>query len=61
MDTQKPRGLWQLWRDKRDSLGYFAFWGVIIFGVSSLLLALFSLMEGIAQTLASFKSLGLSS
>ncbi|KAH8591284.1 hypothetical protein B0O99DRAFT_632376 [Bisporella sp. PMI_857] len=61
MDTQKPRGLRQLWRDNRDSLNYFTFWGVITFGVSSLLLALFSLAVGIAQTVASFKSLTLSS
>jgi hypothetical protein len=61
MDTQKPRGLRQLWRDKRDSLNYFTFWGVIIFGVSSLLLALFSLLVEIAQTIASFKSLAHSS
>jgi hypothetical protein len=61
MDTQEPRGLRQLWRDNRDSLNYFTFWGVIIFGVSSVFLALFSLAVGIAQTVASFKSLALSS
>jgi hypothetical protein len=61
MDTQKPRGLRQLWKDNRDSLNYFTFWGVIIFGVLSVFLALFSLAVGIAQTVASFKALALSS
>jgi hypothetical protein len=57
MDTQKPQGFRQLWRDKRDTLNYYTFWGVIIFGGLSVFLALFSLAVGIAQTVASFRAL----
>jgi len=60
MDTAKPRGLLQLWRDNRDSLTYYTFWGVIVFGVGSLFVAFLSLAVSIAQTVASFKSLHLS-
>jgi len=57
MDNQKPRGLRQLWRDNRDSLNYYTFWGVIIFGVLSVILAMFSLAVSVAQTVAAFRSL----
>lgn len=57
MDSQKPMGLRQLWKDNRDSLNYYTFWGVIIFGGLSVFLAFASLAVGIAQTYASFKSL----
>lgn len=36
MDSQKRQGFRQLWRDKRDALNYYTFWGVIIFGASTL-------------------------
>ncbi|THV44276.1 hypothetical protein BGAL_0684g00020 [Botrytis galanthina] len=58
MDKQKPRGFRQLWRDSRDSSSYYTFWGVIIFGAVSVFLATASLAVSIAQTYASFKSLG---
>jgi hypothetical protein len=61
MDTQKPQGLRQLWRDKRDTLNFYTFWGVIIFGGLSVFLALFSLAMSIAQTVASFRALDNSS
>ena len=59
MNTQKPQGLRQLWRDKRDTLNYYTFWGVIIFGGLSVFLALFSLAVSVAQTVASFRALNL--
>ncbi|KAE9379579.1 hypothetical protein N431DRAFT_553742 [Stipitochalara longipes BDJ] len=57
MDNQKPRGLRQLWKDNRDSLNYYTFWGVIVFGGLSLLLALLSLAMSVAQAVASFRAL----
>ncbi|KAK0108664.1 stretch-activated cation channel mid1 [Cadophora gregata] len=57
MDSQKPRGIRQLWKDKRDTLNYYTFWAVIIFGSLSIFLAFFSLAVSIAQTVASFKAL----
>ena len=57
MDSVKPRGLLQLWRDNRDSLSYYTFWGVIIFGGLSFLVAFFSLTVSVSQTVASFKAL----
>ena len=57
MDSCRPTGLRQLWRDKRDTLNYYTFWGVIIFGFTSVLLALLSLAVSTAQTVASFKAL----
>lgn len=60
MDSQKPRGILQLWKDKRDTLNYYTFWGVIIFGSLSIFLAFFSLAVSVAQTIASFKALNAS-
>lgn len=57
MDSQKPRGFRQLWRDKRDALNYYTFWGVIIFGASTLFLAIVSLAVSAAQAVAAFKAL----
>lgn len=37
--SRKPRSLRQLWRDKRDSTAWLAFWSVLIFGSVSILLA----------------------
>jgi hypothetical protein len=48
MDSQKPRGIRQLWRGKSDVLNYYTFWGVITFGALSVFLALASLAVGIA-------------
>ena len=52
MDSQKPRGFRQLWKDNRDSLNYYTFWGVIIFGLLSVFLAFFSLAVSVAETVA---------
>jgi hypothetical protein len=59
IDTQKPQGFGQLWRDERDTLSYYTFWGVIILGGLSVFLALFSLAVSIAQMVASFRALDL--
>lgn len=59
MDNQKPRGLRQLWIDKRDSLNYYTFWGVIAIGVLTIFLALVSIVVSIAQAWASFRALDL--
>jgi len=61
MDSQKPRDFRQLWNDNRDSLTYYTFWGVILFGGVGILLAFFSLAVGIAQAVAGFKALQLAS
>lgn len=49
MDGQKPRRFRQLWKDNRDSLNYYTFWGVIFFGVLSVFLALFSLVSALPR------------
>lgn len=59
MDSIKPYGLHQLLRDNRDSLTYYTFWGVIVFGTLSVVVALFALGISVAQTVASFKALQL--
>ncbi|RYP80985.1 hypothetical protein DL770_006030 [Monosporascus sp. CRB-9-2] len=41
--SKKPRSIRQLWRDKRDSTAWLAFWSVLIFGSVSILL-------GVVQT-----------
>ena len=56
MDSQKPHSLRQLWKDNRDSINYYTFWGVIIFGSLSVALSLFSLAVSIAQTVAAFRT-----
>jgi hypothetical protein len=61
MDSQKPRDFRQLWNDNRDSLTYYTFWGVILFGGVGILLAFFSLAVGVAQAVAGFKALQLAS
>ncbi len=64
MDKKKPRGLIQLWKDKldnRDSLNYYTFWGVIVFGIASVVLASLSLVAGVVQIWASVKALQVAS
>jgi hypothetical protein len=61
MDTQRPRGIRQLWRDNRDSSNYYTFWLVVGFGLLSVTLAMFSLAVSAAQTWASFRALDMSS
>jgi hypothetical protein len=57
MDGRKPRGLRQLWKDNRDSLNYYTFWGVIVLGGLGVFLAICSLAVSIAQTIAAFRAL----
>jgi hypothetical protein len=57
MDSRKPRGLSQLWKDNRDSLNYYTFWGVIILGGLGVFLAICSLAVSVAQTVAAFRAL----
>ena len=57
MDKQRPKNLKQLVRDRRDTVGYWAFWAVIIAGGASIILALISIAVSSAQTVASFKAL----
>ena len=57
MDSCKPQGLRQLFRDNRDSLTYYTFLGVIVFGGSSVMLALLSLAVSVAQTVAGYRAL----
>lgn len=59
MDSKKPKGFRGLWRDKRDTYSYYTFWGVIIFGSVSVLLALLSLIASVLQTIATWKALDL--
>lgn len=57
MDTQQPRGLRALWRDKRNSNSYYTFWFVVVFGSLSVFLGTCALAVSIAQTWATFKGL----
>jgi hypothetical protein len=57
MGSQKLRTFSHLWKDKRDTLRYYTFWGVIFFGSLSVIVAIISLAVSIAQTVASFKAL----
>lgn len=57
MDTQQPRGLRALWRDKRNSNSYYTFWFVVIFGSLSVFLGTCALAVSIAQTWATFQGL----
>jgi hypothetical protein len=59
MNNQKPTGFRQLWIDRRDSLNYYGFWGFVVIGVLTILLALVSLAVSIAQAVASFRALDL--
>ena len=45
----KPRSWKELWRDKRDSAGWFTFWAVIIFGAISILLSAIQVLLQILQ------------
>jgi hypothetical protein len=57
MDTRKPTGLKNLWHDRRDTLTYYTFWAVIIFGGLSVLLAALGLAVGVLQAYAAFKAI----
>ncbi|KAH7382896.1 hypothetical protein BKA64DRAFT_172248 [Cadophora sp. MPI-SDFR-AT-0126] len=54
MDTIKPQGLRGLFRDKRDATVYHTFWFAVIFGTTSIIFALASLLVSSLQTWAAF-------
>lgn len=57
MDKQRPKNLRQLFKDRRDTVGYWAFWAVIAVGGLSILLALISIAVSSAQVVAGFRAL----
>lgn len=57
MDSQQPKGLGALWKDRRNSNTYYTFWFVTIFGGLSVFLATCGLAVSIAQTWAQFQSI----
>ncbi|KAL8731989.1 MAG: hypothetical protein Q9181_004105 [Wetmoreana brouardii] len=57
MDSQQPKGLLELWRDKRNSNSFWTFWFVVFFGFASVGLAFGALVAGIVGTWAQVKSL----
>ena len=57
MDKTKPRGLFGLWRDRRDSLAWYTLWAAIAFGSVSLFLAFSSVVISAVQTRAAFLAL----
>lgn len=58
MEKQRPRNLRQIWKDRRDTVGYWAFWAVIVVGGLSILLALVSIAISSAQLVAGFEAIG---
>ena len=57
MDSQQPKGLRALWKDKRNSNTYYTFWFVVVFGSLSVLLGFCGLAVAIAQTWAQYQTL----
>lgn len=57
MDSQQPKTLLGLWRDRRNSNSYWTFWFVVFFGFSSIGLAFGGLVVGTVGTWAQVKSL----
>ncbi|CAP73123.1 uncharacterized protein PODANS_2_5380, partial [Podospora anserina S mat+] len=55
---KKPRSLRQLWQDRRDSTAWLAFWSVLIFGTSSILIGLVQMVFQILQYVDSMKKVG---
>ncbi|KAI4185605.1 MAG: hypothetical protein LQ348_004347 [Seirophora lacunosa] len=51
MDSQQPKGLRALWRDRRNSYTFYTFWLVILIGIVTVVLAVGSLATSIAQTI----------
>ena len=58
MDKQRPKTFKQLLKDRRDTVGYWAFWAVIVVGGLSIILTLISIAFSSAQTVAAFQALG---
>lgn len=54
MDRNEPRTLKGLWKDRRNTLGFYTFWIAALFGTASIFLAAFSLAVSVAQTWAAF-------
>lgn len=57
MDERKPKGLKGLLYDNRDSLSYWTFWDVIIFGATSAILAFLAVVLSAVQTWATVEAL----
>ncbi|KAL8701830.1 MAG: hypothetical protein Q9201_004690 [Fulgogasparrea decipioides] len=57
MDSQQPKGLLELWRDKRNSNSFWTSWFVVFFDFASVGLAFGALVAGIVGTWAQVKSL----
>lgn len=47
--SKKPHSIRQLWRDKRDSTAWFAFWSVLVFGSASIVLGVIQTVVSIMQ------------
>jgi hypothetical protein len=57
MDSQKPDGIRELWRDRRDNYQWFKSWIVVVFGTFTVLTSFLGLADAIAQAVAIFKAL----
>ncbi|KAL8936846.1 MAG: hypothetical protein Q9216_004713 [Gyalolechia sp. 2 TL-2023] len=49
LSAKKPRSWQELWRDKRDSAGWYTFWTVLIFGAVSILLSFLQVVLQMVQ------------
>ncbi|KAG4423204.1 hypothetical protein IFR04_003702 [Cadophora malorum] len=52
MDSVKPPGLHGLLKDDRNSMGFYTFWFAVIFGTTSVILALACLLVSLLQNWA---------
>ena len=57
LDERKPHGLKQVWKDNRDSMAFYTFWAVIVFGAFGVILSIFGLAVSIVQTVGTFQSI----
>ena len=53
----KPKGLRELWKDKRDSLQWYTFWAVVFLGITGVVLGLLQIALAIVQAYASMAAL----
>ncbi|KAI9870155.1 MAG: hypothetical protein M1830_004625, partial [Pleopsidium flavum] len=58
LDSNKLKGIRQLWKDGRDSLQWWTLWGVLFFAGFSLFFAIASFATSVARTVAGFKGIG---
>ena len=49
LSARKPRSWGELWRDKRDSAGWYTFWTVLIFGAVTILLSFLQVVLQMVQ------------